>query len=75
MSQNNFIRDLIGEKLSFRAQFDLNWDDWNFRRSILIFTKSIDWNQGLNWRNSQSMTNLQKAPNYDDPINWNHGLN
>jgi hypothetical protein len=46
MSQINSIRGLIGEKLSLGAQFGLNWEDWNFKRLNLIFTKSIDWNQG-----------------------------
>jgi hypothetical protein len=46
MSQINFIRGLVGEKLSFEAQFELNWEDWNFKRSNLIFTNLIDWNQG-----------------------------
>jgi len=48
MSQINFIRDLIGEQLSLGAQFELNWEDWNFKRPNLIFTKLIDWNQGWN---------------------------
>jgi hypothetical protein len=48
IGQINFIGGLIGEKISFGAQFRLNWEDWNFRRPNLIFTKSIDWNQGLN---------------------------
>jgi hypothetical protein len=42
MDQNNFIRGLIGEKLSLRAQFGLNWEDCNFKRPNLIFTKLID---------------------------------
>ena len=46
MSQINFIRGLICEKLSLGAQFEFNWEGWNFRRPNLIFTKSIDWNQG-----------------------------
>jgi hypothetical protein len=46
MGQINFIRGLIGEKLSLGAQFTLNWEDWNFRRPNLIFTKSIGSNQG-----------------------------
>jgi hypothetical protein len=46
MGQINFIWGLIGEKLSLGAQFGLNWEDWNFKRSNLIFTKLIDWNQG-----------------------------
>jgi hypothetical protein len=25
--QINFVRNLIGEKLSLRAQFELNWED------------------------------------------------
>jgi hypothetical protein len=45
MGQINFVRDLIGETLSLRAQFELNWKDWNFRWSNLIFTKLIGWNQ------------------------------
>jgi hypothetical protein len=45
MDQINFIRDLIGEKLSLGAQFGFNWEYWNFRGSNLIFTKSIGWNQ------------------------------
>jgi hypothetical protein len=45
MGQNNFIKGLICEKLNLRAQFELNWEGWNFRRSYLILTKSIDWNQ------------------------------
>jgi hypothetical protein len=44
MGQINFNRDLISEKLSLRAQFELNWEDWNFRAPNLIFTKSIDSN-------------------------------
>jgi hypothetical protein len=46
MGQINFIMGLIVEKLSLWAQFEINWEDWNFRRPNLIFTKSIDWNQG-----------------------------
>ena len=46
MGQINFIRDLIGEKLSLESQFGLNREDLNFKGSNLIFTKSIDWNQG-----------------------------
>jgi hypothetical protein len=46
MGQINFIRDLIGEKLNLGAQFGFTWEDWNFREPNLIFTKSIDWNQG-----------------------------
>jgi len=46
MSQINFMRGLIGEKLSLRAKFGLNWEYWNFKRINLIFTKSIDWNRG-----------------------------
>jgi len=48
MGQINFTRGLIGEKLSLRVQFGLNWEDWNFKRPNLIFTKLIDWNQELN---------------------------
>jgi len=44
MSQINFIRGLIGETLSLGDHFGLNWEDWNFKRSNLIFTKSINWN-------------------------------
>jgi hypothetical protein len=50
MGQINFIRDLIDEKLSLEAQFELNRGDWNFRGLNLIFTKSIDWNQGQNYK-------------------------
>ena len=46
MGKINFIRGLIGEKLSLGAQFDLNWEDENSKRLNLIFTKSIDRNQG-----------------------------
>jgi hypothetical protein len=46
MGQINFIRDLIGEKLSLRAQFRLNLKDWNFREPNLIFTNSIGSNHG-----------------------------
>jgi hypothetical protein len=46
MGQINFIKGLIGEKLSLGAQFGLNWEDLNFRKPNLIFTKSIDWNEG-----------------------------
>jgi len=46
MGQNNFIMGLIGDKLSLSAQFEINWEDWNFRRPNLFFIKSIDWNQG-----------------------------
>jgi hypothetical protein len=31
MGQINFIRGLIGEKLSLKAQFGLNWEDVNFK--------------------------------------------
>jgi len=48
MGQINFIRDLIGEKLSLRAQFRLNLKDWNFREPNLIFTNSIGSNHGWN---------------------------
>jgi hypothetical protein len=44
MGQIIFVSDLIGEKLSLRAQFWLNWEDWNFRGPNLIFTKSISSN-------------------------------
>jgi hypothetical protein len=46
MSQINWIRSLIGENVSLEAHFKLNWEDWNFRRLNLIFTKSIGSNQG-----------------------------
>jgi hypothetical protein len=39
---------LIGKNLSLRAQLGLKWEDWNFKRPNLIFTKSINWNQGQN---------------------------
>jgi hypothetical protein len=42
MGQINFIRCLVGKNISLGAQFGLNWEDWNFRRLNLIFTKSID---------------------------------
>jgi hypothetical protein len=42
ISQLNFIRDLISEKLSLGAQFMLNREDWNFTGPNLNFTKSID---------------------------------
>jgi hypothetical protein len=45
MGQINFIRDLIGEKISLETQFELNWEDWNFRRPNLIFIKLIARNQ------------------------------
>jgi hypothetical protein len=48
MSKINFIRGLIGEILSLKAQFGLNWEERNFKRSNLILTKLIDWNQGQN---------------------------
>jgi len=83
MGKINFIRGLIGEKLSLGAQFDLNWEDENFKRPNLIFTKSIDRNQGQNhkkirvlgsnWQISQSRTNMQKTSNYRGSINWNRG--
>jgi hypothetical protein len=43
MSKINFIRGLIGEILSLKAQFGLNWEERNFKRSNLILTKLIDW--------------------------------
>jgi hypothetical protein len=46
MGQINFILGLIGKQLSLGAQFGLNWEDWNFKRLNLIFTKLINWNQG-----------------------------
>jgi hypothetical protein len=46
MDQINFMRGLICEKLSLRAKFGFNWEYWNFKRTNLIFTKSIDWNRG-----------------------------
>jgi hypothetical protein len=48
MGKINFIWGLIGEKLSLRTQFGLNWENWNFKRSNLIFIKLIDSNQGQN---------------------------
>jgi hypothetical protein len=45
MGYIKFIRDLIYEKLSLEAQFELNRENWNFRGLNLIFTKSINWNQ------------------------------
>jgi hypothetical protein len=45
MGQIKFIKDLIGEKLSLGTQFELNWEDWNFRESNLNFTKSIGSNK------------------------------
>ena len=45
MGQVNFIRNLIGEKLSLEAQFRLNREDWNLKGlNLIFFTKSIDWN-------------------------------
>jgi len=35
---------LNGWKLSLGAQFRLNWEDLNFKRPNLFFTKLIDWN-------------------------------
>jgi len=47
MGQINFIKGLIGENLSLRAQFGFNWEDWNFKRlNLIFFTKLIDWNHG-----------------------------
>jgi hypothetical protein len=48
MSQINFIWDLIGKTLSLGAQFGLNWEDWNFKRLNIVFTKLINWNEGQN---------------------------
>jgi len=48
MSQINFIWDLIGKTLSLGAQFELNWEDWNFKRLNIVFTKLINWNEGQN---------------------------
>ena len=42
MGQINFNKGLIGEKLSLRAQIELNWEDWNFRRLNFIFNMPID---------------------------------
>jgi len=42
MGQINFIRELIGEKLSLEAQFELNREHYNFRGPNLIFTMSIN---------------------------------
>ena len=42
MGQINFIRGLIGEKLSLGAQFRFNWQDWNFKRPNLIFTQFVE---------------------------------
>jgi hypothetical protein len=42
MGQINVSRDLIGEKINLRAQFELNWEGLNFKRPNLILTKSID---------------------------------
>jgi hypothetical protein len=89
MGQINFTRGLISENLILRAQFGLNWEDWNFKIPNLIFTKLIDWNQmqnykkikvlgsirGFNWRNSQPKINLQNEPNYKDLIDKNRGWN
>ena len=50
IGQINFIRDLIGEKLSLEAQFELNWEYWNSRGPNLIFTESVDWNYGINYK-------------------------
>jgi len=51
MGQINFIWDLIGKTLSLGSYFGLNWEDWNFKRPNLIFTKLIDWNQWQNRKN------------------------
>jgi len=53
MGQINFIRHVISETLSLGAQFGLNWENWNFRGSNLIFTKSVDSNQGKITRKSK----------------------
>jgi hypothetical protein len=34
MGQINFIRNLIGEKISLGAQFELNWEGWNLKDQI-----------------------------------------
>ena len=64
MDQINFIRGLIGEKLSLGAQFGFNREDWNFKRLNLIFTKSIGWIKGKIVRKSkfwgQLRTKLKK---------------
>jgi hypothetical protein len=58
MGQINFIRGLTGKTLSLRAQFGLNWEYWNFKRSNLIFTKLIDWNQELNHKKIKTFRSI-----------------
>jgi len=41
MGQINFIRGLIGEKLSLKAQFRLNWEDVNFKTKINFY--QVNW--------------------------------
>jgi hypothetical protein len=48
MGQIKYIRDLIGEKLSLEAQFELNQEDSNFRGPNSNFTKSKEWNYKQN---------------------------
>jgi len=36
MGQINFIRGLIGEKISLGAQYRPNWEDWNFKQKNCI---------------------------------------
>jgi hypothetical protein len=50
MGQINFVRDLISENLSLEGEFELNWEDWNFTWPNLIFSNSIGWNQGSNYK-------------------------
>jgi hypothetical protein len=41
MGQINVSRDLIGEKISLRAQFELNWEGLNFKRLRTTIKKML----------------------------------
>ena len=69
MGQIKYIRDLIGEKLSLEAQFELNQEDSNFRGPNSNFTKSKEWNYKQNCKKikvqGQLGVKLKKFTNKD----------
>jgi hypothetical protein len=87
MGQINFISNLI-EKLSLGAQFELNWEHWNFRVPNSIFMKSIDWNQRqkcktkfkvycqlkVKLKKFKPRTFLKKALNFEESIWFKTGM-
>jgi hypothetical protein len=58
MGQINFIRGLMSENLSLGAQFELNWEDWIFRRPNLFLQSQLVQIRDQNVRKSKFLGQL-----------------